>query len=164
MPEYSPMVTPARAVKKNKDETEGPDPIDIHVGARVRLRRNLVGLSQEQLGKALGLTFQQVQKYERGANRMGASRLYQLSRILNIPVNWFFEDLSSAPHRAAGFAENKQSELEDIPADKQELARSDAETFARRETLDLIRAYYRISDPKQRRKVYELIKSMAIGE
>jgi len=158
------MVTAARTPRKDKDETEGPDPIDIHVGARVRLRRNLVGMSQEQLGKALGLTFQQVQKYERGANRMGARRLHQLSQILNIPINWFFEDLSSTPRRIAGFAESKQSELEDIPADEQELVRSDADAFARRETLDLIRAYYRISDPKQRRKVYELIKSMANSE
>ncbi|MDP9128029.1 MAG: helix-turn-helix domain-containing protein, partial [Pseudomonadota bacterium] len=76
--------TPARG------RAEGPDPVDIHVGARLRLRRNLLGLSQEQLGKATGLTFQQIQKYERGTNRMGASRLFQLAQILDVQVSWFF--------------------------------------------------------------------------
>ena len=73
-------------------DLDGPDPVDIHVGTRLRLRRNLVGMSQEQLAKASGLTFQQIQKYERGVNRMGASRLHQLGRILNVPVEWFFEE------------------------------------------------------------------------
>jgi transcriptional regulator with XRE-family HTH domain len=70
-----------------------PNPVDVHVGARVRLRRTLLGLSQERLGEAIGLTFQQVQKYERGANRIGASRLYDLSRVLDVPVSFFFEDM-----------------------------------------------------------------------
>ena len=80
-------------IKKPNRRTHGPDPVDVHVGARLRLRRNLIGMSQEQLGKASGLTFQQIQKYERGANRMGASRLYQIAQILNVPVGWFFEDM-----------------------------------------------------------------------
>ncbi|MBT7504712.1 MAG: helix-turn-helix transcriptional regulator, partial [Rhodospirillales bacterium] len=70
-----------------------PNPVDIHVGARVRLRRTLLGISQERLGDAVGLTFQQIQKYERGANRIGASRIYELSRILDVPVSFFFEDM-----------------------------------------------------------------------
>ena len=70
-----------------------PNPVDIHVGARVRLRRTLLGMSQEKLGEAIGLTFQQVQKYERGANRVGASRLYDLSRVLEVPVSFFFDDM-----------------------------------------------------------------------
>src|SRR5580693_2965074 len=78
---------------KQGSRPEGPDPIDIHVGGRLRLKRNLAGLSQEQLGKASGLTFQQIQKYERGVNRMGASRIYQIAQILGVSVAWFFEEM-----------------------------------------------------------------------
>src|SRR5246127_5649896 len=72
-----------------------PNPVDVHVGSRVRLRRTLLGMSQEKLGEAIGLTFQQVQKYERGANRIGASRLFDLSRVLDVPVEYFFDDMSA---------------------------------------------------------------------
>ena len=137
---------------------EGPDPVDVHVGSRLRLRRNLVGMSQEQLGKSLGLTFQQIQKYERGANRMGASRLHQISRLLGVPVAWFFEEIVEGGEARFGFAENKQAALEGAPS-----ALPDTEILQRRETLDLIRAYYSIHDPKQRRKVFELVRSMAEG-
>src|SRR4028119_625057 len=73
-----------------------PSPIDVHVGSRVRLRRTLLGMSQEKLGEALGLTFQQVQKYERGVNRIGASRLFDLSRVLDVPISFFFDDMPGA--------------------------------------------------------------------
>lgn len=144
-------------VKKAPPRTDGPDPVDVHVGARLRLRRNLLGMSQEQLGKASGLTFQQIQKYERGTNRMGASRLFQLGRLLNVTVAYFFEEFSAAAvSPAQGFRDNEQTSLEGVPA-------GDNEILQRRETLELIRAYYRITDPKQRRTVYNLIKSMADG-
>lgn len=138
--------------KKTSRRGNGPDPVDVHVGARLRLRRNLVGMSQEQLGKASGLTFQQIQKYERGANRMGASRLHQLATILNVSVSYFFEELPAT--RAPGVSDHGQAPLEGGPM-------ADNQVLQRRETLELIRAYYRITDPKQRRKVYDLIKSMA---
>jgi transcriptional regulator with XRE-family HTH domain len=78
----------------NRPERESrPSPIDVHVGARVRLRRTLLGMSQERLGDALGLTFQQVQKYERGVNRVGASRLFDISRVLDVPISFFFDDM-----------------------------------------------------------------------
>src|ERR1700709_409484 len=77
------------------DRESRPSPIDIHVGSRVRLRRTLLGMSQEKLGEAIGLTFQQVQKYERGANRIGASRLFDLSRVLDVPVSFFFDDMAT---------------------------------------------------------------------
>src|SRR5271154_3437980 len=89
-----------------------PNPIDVHVGNRVRLRRTLLGMSQEKLGEAIGLTFQQVQKYERGANRIGASRLFDLSRVLDVPVSFFFDDMSDDVSRrsprlmVAGLAED----------------------------------------------------------
>ena len=136
-------------------DTTTPDPIDIYVGARLKLRRNLIGMSQEQLGKATGLTFQQIQKYERGANRISASRLFRLSQTLGVTVAYFFEDLPAPLGTAvSGFGESGQAALDGAPAKEDEV-------LHRRETLELIRAYYRITDPKQRRKIYELIKSMA---
>jgi transcriptional regulator with XRE-family HTH domain len=136
-----------------------PDPIDVHVGQRLRQRRMLVGLSQGKLGEAVGLTFQQIQKYERGINRMGASRLFRFAEILSISVGYFFENMAadSAAVAVRGFAENRQAPLtdEDAPAD---------DLLQRRETLDLIRAYYKITDAKQRRKILELVKAIATAE
>ncbi|KXJ56545.1 MAG: transcriptional regulator [Thalassospira sp. Nap_22] len=83
----------ARGGNRGRTATGAPNPIDVHVGSRVRLRRTLLGMSQEKLGDALGLTFQQIQKYERGANRVGASRLYDISRALEVPVSFFFDDM-----------------------------------------------------------------------
>src|SRR5580700_2726186 len=93
--------------RPGRQKGDKPSPIDVCVGARVRLRRNMLGLSQEKLGEAIGLTFQQVQKYERGANRIGASRLYELSRVLDVPVSFFFDDVDPvrAPAIPGGFAE-----------------------------------------------------------
>lgn len=125
-----------------------PDPIDIHVGSRVRLRRTLLGMSQEKLGKALGLTFQQIQKYERGANRIGSSRLYKLSQILSVPVAFFFDELAGENNRAAGFAEDKQEEFE-------------TNQLSKRETLELVRAYYKITDPKIRKRMFDLVKAVS---
>lgn len=143
---------PERAERESR-----ASPIDAHVGSRIRLRRTLLGLSQERLGDALGLTFQQVQKYERGINRVGASRLFDLARVLDVPISFFFDDMpeplaSSAPNLAGagfgGMAETKQG------------FGSDA-VMNRRETIDLVRAYYRISDPAVRKRVFDLIRSLA---
>ena len=136
-----------------------PSPIDQHVGSRIRLRRTLMGMSQERLGEALGLTFQQVQKYERGVNRVGASRLFDLSRVLDVPISFFFDDMpdqlanafgtqntSLSSRRAVGFADAQDAFADDM--------------FSRRETLELVRAYYRIPDAAVRKKVFDLIKSM----
>ena len=147
--------------KKSELRSENPDPIDIHVGARLRMRRNLIGLSQEQLGKSLGLTFQQVQKYERGINRMGSSRLFQVAKTLSVPVAYFFEDLPFALNiPQQGFPEGESATLEKTALEHQ----NNYDIMRRRETLELIRAYYRIQDNKQRRKIYELIRSMADEE
>jgi len=116
-------------------------------------------MSQEQLGKACGLTFQQIQKYERGTNRMGSSRLYQFAKILDVSISYFFDDVRTdrlSPSAQIGFAEREQTPLD--------MGGSENEMLHRRETLELIRAYYKIQDAKTRRKVYELIKSMAESE
>src|SRR5260221_11866541 len=126
--------------------------IDAHVGSRVRLRRTLLGMSQEKLGEAIGLTFQQVQKYERGANRVGASRLYDLSRVLDVPVSDFFEEMSPG---VASAAEARLGGLEAAPSPTYE-----ADPMMRRETLELVRAYYRIGDPQVRRRLFDLTKAI----
>ncbi|MDA0707831.1 MAG: helix-turn-helix transcriptional regulator [Proteobacteria bacterium] len=125
-----------------------PDPVDIHVGTRVRLRRTLLGMSQEKLGKALKLTFQQVQKYERGANRIGSSRLFQLSQILDVPVSFFFDEMMPETSRKAeGMAEGNKQNFE-------------VGKLSRRETLELVRAYYKIPDATVRKKVFEMVKAV----
>lgn len=127
-------------------------PVDVYVGKRLRMRRTILGMSQEAIGSAIGVTFQQVQKYERGINRMGSSRLYDFSRILGIPISYFFEgyDLEAgiAPTFPAGMAENLPSDFEH-------------EKLTSRETLEMMRAYYRITDPQVRKRVFELVKSIA---
>jgi transcriptional regulator with XRE-family HTH domain len=133
--------------------TGKPNPVDVHVGSRVRLRRTLLGLSQEKLGDALGLTFQQVQKYERGANRIGASRLFDLSRVLDVPVSFFFDDM------AEDATERKPAV--DIDIDEMSQGGFNVDPMARRETLELVRAYYRIKDPLVRKRVFELAKALA---
>lgn len=141
----------SRRASRGRTPSGRPNPIDVHVGARVRLRRTLLGMSQEKLGEALGLTFQQVQKYERGANRIGASRLFDLSRVLDVPVSYFFEDMTeeveSASPRYMVRATEDPPEVED-------------NLMSQRETLELVRAYYRISDADVRRSVYDLAKAL----
>lgn len=151
----------ARAVPDNQNTRRSsrgrmpsgkPNPVDVHVGNRVRLRRTLLGFSQEKLGEAIGLTFQQVQKYERGANRIGASRLWDLSRVLDVPVSFFFEDMDDD---VAAMSPRNISE------DAVEPEVGGADPMTKRETLELVRSYYRINDPTVRKRVYELAKALA---
>jgi transcriptional regulator with XRE-family HTH domain len=147
------MVKNTRGRGRGRTANGKPNPVDIHVGARVRLRRTLLGMSQEKLGEAIGLTFQQVQKYERGANRVGASRLYDLSRVLEVPVSFFFDDM---PDEISTKSVHERREMSESPDP------FDNDPMNRRETLELVRAYYRITDPTQRTRVFELVKSMGI--
>ena len=132
---------PRRTVAK-----DGPHPIDVHVGSRVRLRRTLLGLNQTQLGEQLGITYQQVQKYEQGVNRISASRLYKLTQILDTPLAFFFEDV---PLETDGAVTQK--------------ANSGAlgGILLKRETLEFVRAYYRIGDPAARKGLFDLTEAMA---
>ena len=137
--------------RPGRPKTEIPNPIDVRVGARLRLRRNMLGLSQEKLGEAIGLTFQQVQKYERGANRIGASRLHELSRVLDVPISFFFDDTD--PVRApatGGFAEPPAEAFESDP-------------LRRQETIELVQAYFSIEDAAVCRRLLDLAKALAAG-
>ncbi len=138
-----------------------PNPIDVHVGKRLRLRRTLLGMSQERLGELLGLTFQQVQKYERGVNRIGSSRLYELGQILDVPVSFFFDDMVGGRNVAAGQGALSGLAEEGAGFDS---ALGGTLLLERRETLELIRAYYRISDAQVRKRLFELAKALGNPE
>lgn len=127
-----------------------PNPIDVHVGGRIRLRRNMIGMSQEKLGEHLGITFQQVQKYEKGTNRVGASRLQAIASFLEVPVAYFFE---GAPGDGSprGFADDGQTAYV-------------IDFLSSAEGLQLNRAFARIDDPKVRRRIIDLVRALADDE
>jgi transcriptional regulator with XRE-family HTH domain len=157
MPIDEPRAPRKRPVRR-RPKLDHPSPIDVHVGSRVRLRRTLLGLSQEKLGEKIGLTFQQVQKYERGANRIGASRLWELSNVLDVPVQFFFSEIQPDTITAmAGITKSAGKPLA-TPAPYE------ADPLAKRETLELVRAYYRIVDPTIRRRLFDLTKALAHAE
>ena len=141
----------ATSRRRGKLPDGNPDPVDVHVGGRLRLRRTLIGMSQEQLAAALNITFQQVQKYERGTNRISASRLFQASRTLGVPVAWFFEEMNEQAAAASATPAVIAGERAANDPDRRLL---------RRETLELVRAYYGISDARLRRRLYEMAKAM----
>ena len=135
-------------------QTKGDGPVDLLVAdfTAPESMRAYARFDEERLAEAIGLTFQQVQKYERGANRVGSSRLFDLAKVLDVAVSYFFEDMSSTvaaktPSRMRGFAETRPEPFEPDP-------------MARRETLELVRAYYRITDPQVRKRVFELAKTL----
>jgi transcriptional regulator with XRE-family HTH domain len=133
---------------------KAPNPIDKHVGSRVRMRRMMLGMSQEKLGDALGLTFQQVQKYEKGTNRIGASRLQQISHILQVPVAFFFEgapNVSTSP--------GKDSSLHEAPSPAYV-----SDFLATSDGLALTKAFTRISDSKLRRRIVDLVEQIAVND
>ncbi len=132
-----------------------PNPVDVHVGARLRQRRTLLGMTQPNLGDALGMSFQQVQKYEKGTNRISASRLFYLSGMLDVPVEYFFDDMpaavaASSPAQSGGMAK-KPPGYEPDP-------------MARQETLELVRAYYTIEEENVRKRLRELTKTLGAAD
>lgn len=139
--------TGTRGRRRKTIAIDGPDPVDVHVGARLRQRRTLLGMSQEKLAKAFGVSFQQVQKYERGANRISASRLHMLTKILDVPVTYFFEGLPASLQ------------------DRIELPESEGgDQMVSRETLELVRAYYKISEPQVRKRLVDLARAIGREE
>src|SRR3954469_3447930 len=135
--------------RRGRQRIKTPNPIDVLVGTRLRLRRKMLGLSQEKLGELIGLTFQQVQKYERGANRIGASRLHELSQVLNIPVSFFFDDTD--PVRAPAMGGFSESPVETFEADP----------LRKQETIELARASLAIEDAIVRQCFRDLVKAIA---
>ncbi len=128
-----------------------PNPIDVHVGSRVRLRRMLLSMSQEKLGDQMGLTFQQIQKYEKGTNRIGASRLYHIAQILEVPVQFFFDDVPLAAgqsERETGMSEPKTENFL-------------YEFISTRDGLELIRAFVSVQDPKIRKRIVDLVRTLS---
>ena len=144
-----------RGRPKGRSVEQGPNPVDVHVGKRLRLRRTMLGLSQEKLGEAIGLTFQQVQKYERGTNRIGCSRLFDLSRVLDVDIGYFFDDMprevanSSPARRQGGWSDGDQAAFE-----------HERDPMVRRETLELVRAYFKIEDEAIRKRLFEMTKAL----
>lgn len=128
---------------------KSPHPVDVYVGGRVRLRRSLLGMSQDKLGDSLGLTFQQVQKYEKGVNRIGASRIFEIAKVLDVPIHFFFEGFDG--HRETyGFAESEDGQF--------------MQMLHSPEAVQLCRYFADITDPKVKKRVLELVKTLADGE
>jgi transcriptional regulator with XRE-family HTH domain len=140
---------------RTRQEDEGPHPVDTHVGIKVKSRRLMLGLSQEELAKSIGLTFQQVQKYERGTNRISVSRLADISRALRVPIDYFLDGCAAivqprgtAKPALKGVSDNKQATLE-------------PDMLARRDVLELVRAYQQIEAPQLKKQLLEMAKAMA---
>ena len=124
---------------------KSPNPVDVHVGSRVRMQRMLIGMSQENLGEALGLTFQQVQKYEKGTNRIGASRLYEIGAVLGVPIEYFFDGLENGALKGAAGLRGAV----------------DVGVLSTAEGIQLNSAFFAIPDPKLRRRILDLIRALA---
>ena len=132
-------------------------PVDVHVGLRLRQRRTLLAMSQTKLGDAVGLTFQQIQKYERGSNRIGSSRLFEFSKVLDVPISYFFDEMPanvlagrpvSGRGRKGGFGEAA------TPFEHEK------DPLIKRETLELVRAYYKIRENRVRKQIFEMVKAV----
>ena len=131
-------------------------PVDVHVGSRMRQRRTLLGMSQTKLGNAVGLTFQQIQKYERGSNRIGSSRLFEFAKVLDVPVSHFFEDMPSnalAGRPMSGRGRKGFGEA-GTPFEQEK------DPLIKRETLELVRAYYKIREARVRKRIFETVKAV----
>lgn len=137
----------------------GPDPIDVHVGKRVKLRRTLLHISQEQLAGDIGVTFQQVQKYESGHNRISASRLYDISRVLNCPIAYFFEDINDDT-----VGDRQMPAARDVEGLSEDASGFEADPMQRTESLELVRAYWRLHSADLRQNVLDLLNNISRRE
>ena len=142
---------PKRRGMTGGSPTKEPQDVDRHVGSRVRMQRMLLGMSQEKLGEACGITFQQIQKYEKGMNRMGASRLHQIARFLQVPVEFFYEGAPSGPDPSG-------------PVNVDRSSRAMTDFLATSEGLELVKAFIAVKDAEIRRRIIDLTKAVASGE
>ena len=140
------------AMPRTRPEDEGPHPVDTHVGAKVKSRRLMLGLSQEELAKSIGLTFQQVQKYERGTNRISVSRLIDIARALKTPLDYFTDGIATLAEGMRGVSDVKQASFDDV------------DTMTKKDVLELVRAYQRISTPALKKQLVEMAKAMAASD
>lgn len=134
--------------------TSTPHPVDVYVGRRLRLRRTILGMSQETLGKHIDVTFQQIQKYERGINRMGSSRLYDFSKALGVPIAYFFE----------GYGDYVVNDNVALEAAEPSTPAFDHDIINNKETMEVVRAYSRVKNPQVRKRIVDLIKAMALED
>ncbi|MCQ2741269.1 MAG: helix-turn-helix domain-containing protein [Alphaproteobacteria bacterium] len=152
------MKSVSRKASRGRTPQGEPNPVDVHVGKRIRMRRTLLGWSQEKLAELLGLTFQQIQKYEKGLNRVSASRLWDFSVVMDTPVSFFYEDMDkkvvkqsprmfSNPAMGASLNDSVES--------------FNADPMLKQETLELVRAYYKISNRQAAKHLYDLIIAMS---
>ncbi len=147
--------SPMKKSKKMSTNKKGKaGSLDEHIGSRLKQRRSLLGMTQENLAESVGITFQQIQKYENGANRISAGRLFEFSKILNIPIGFFFENYLGQQNAAMGLSDNEQDPLSPDPLVKKDVLQE-------KETLELIRVYYSIKSPKLRKDLFSFVKSMA---
>ena len=130
--------------------------VDIHVGARMRQRRTLLGMSQTKLGDAVGLTFQQIQKYERGSNRVSSSRLFEFAKVLDVPVAYFFDEMPSNALSGRPMSGRGRKGFGEAGTPFEQ----DKDPLIKRETLELVRAYYKIREARVRKRIYELVKAV----
>lgn len=149
----------SRKLSRGRTPNGLPNPIDIHVGNRIRLRRTLLGMSQEKLANLLGLTFQQVQKYEKGMNRVGASRLWDISKVLETPISFFYEDMDKdvANQSPRTFSRPSEQPLYFEEEDADFLS----DPMSRQETIELVKAYYKIPNRKAAKHLFDLIVAMS---
>lgn len=153
----SPQSQSVRNPRRSSVEGDEPNPVDVFVGQKLKNRRNLIGITQENLAEAAGITFQQVQKYEKGRNRLSASRLFQFARVLDVPISYFFEGFFAPDSQIglnAGFADNDQE-----PLDYEGNGGDDV--MNQKETIDLVRTYYSITDERLRKDFLKMLKQMA---
>lgn len=147
------------AMPRTRPDDEGPNPVDTHVGAKVKSRRLMLGLSQEELAKSIGLTFQQVQKYERGTNRISVSRLFDIARALRTPLDYFTDGITTL---AEGMRGGKTA-MRGV-SDVKQAAFDDVDTMTKKDVLELVRAYQRISTPALKKQLVEMAKAMAASD
>ncbi len=150
-----------RATIRGRIEDGSPNPVDVHVGKRIRLRRTILGYSQQQLAMRLGLTFQQVQKYEKGYNRVGASRLWDISRVLRVPMDFFFEDMDTSTTDQSPMMLGNLSDVEKQDLNQPELNKDDP--LESEESLKLVRAFYKIKNRKLARSLFNLTEQLSVS-
>ena len=131
-------------------------PVDIHVGSRLRQRRSLLGMSQNTVGTAVGLSFQQIQKYERGSNRVGSSRLFEFAKVLDVPVSYFFDEMPSNALAGRPMSGRGRKDFGEAATPFEQ----DKDPMAKRETLELVHAYYKVRQARVRKRIFEMVKAV----